>query len=99
VDLGKGAGNGPYAHDQGLPESAKIRGQRACARSEKVKLAGRPIGLAPEFRFHHKEWQYRSSRSGFCKGSVINNPQVPLEPNHLHAFSFLKTPDGQHGNS
>jgi hypothetical protein len=72
---------GPDA--EGLAEGCQGLVQFLEALGRKVPLPGRGIGLGPETRLYDVQGQDRPGPDRHSQGTVVDNPQVALEPDDL----------------
>ena len=73
----------PRAHDQGLAQPRQLLAEILQALGAEGPLAGRGIGLLPKLGLHHHQGQHRSAAAGMEQRLVVDQPQIPLEPNDL----------------
>ena len=71
------------AHDQGLAQPRQLLAEMLQALGAEGPLAGRGIGLLPQLRLDHHQGQHRSAATGLEQRLVVDQPQIPLEPNDL----------------
>jgi hypothetical protein len=72
------------ADDQGHPQCGKRLAQLNQSLAAEGPLPGRGILLLPELRLHHIQRQNRSAARRLKQGCMVNDPQIPLEPDDLH---------------
>ena len=73
----------PLAHHQGLAEGGQVPRQLRQGLGGEGPVAARGIGLGPEPRLGDVEGQHRPAPGRGGQGRMVEDPQVPLEPDDL----------------
>ena len=71
-------------HHQRLPQAGQPHPQLFQTLGAEGPLPRRGISLLPELGLHHHKGQHWPAKAGLQKGLVVDQAQIPLEPDDLH---------------